>query len=335
MRLILHIGAVTCGSSSLHRYLAANASALRSNGIMIPDGMLGISGDITGEQGRFFQELLKASRPHVVVRDKLKVIKIRMAATGLHTMIISAPILMSEAIFPAACVAALTLFPDVRIVTYIRRQDDYLISAWRRWWFKKYPSIGDYIESVIGREADWSGILKSWERIYGRARITVRLFQQGSLLADDIVEDFFDILKISRTRCVANPARANVTIDETLIELARDIGETFTSHQESEFLKLATELLGKSAAKTYAGSRLLSLNERRAVLQRYENGNEAIRKNYFPSNPVGRHLFREPSPEDVATLSGEERARLREHLMLRLLKGLAERAGETELAEAD
>ena len=334
MRLILHIGAATCGSSSIHHYLATNASALRANGVMIPDGMLDIAGDITGEQVRFFQDLLRVPRPHVVVRDKLKALKIRMAATGLHTMIVSAPILMSDPIFPAACAAALTFFPDVRIVSYIRRQDDYLISAWRRWWFKKYPSISSYIESVLGREADWSGILKPWERIYGRSRITVRLFQQGSLLADDIVEDFLASFQISRNRCLANPAWVNVTMDETLIEIAGAIGDIFASQPESEFLKLATELLGKSAVKTYAGSRLLSLDERRAILRRYEVGNEAVRRNYFPSLPVGRPLFREPSPQDVVTLSGEDRARLREHLMLRLLKALAERAGETELAEA-
>jgi len=334
VRLILHIGAARCGSSSLHRYLAANASALRSNGIMLPDRMLGISGDITGEQVRFFQELLKIRRPHVVVRDKLKALSVRMAATGMHTMIVSAPILMSEAIFPAACAAALTLFRDVRIVSYIRRQDDYLISAWCRWWFKRYPSIGDYIGSALRKEADWSGILRSWERVFGRNCITVRLFEQGSLLADDIVEDFLDTLRISRNGCAANPARVNVTMDETLIEIAGDVGEVFASHQETEFLKLATELLGNSAAKTYVGSRLLSLNERRAILGRYEDGNEAVRGKYFPGIPAGRRLFREPSPKDVATLSVEERARLREHLMLRLLKGLAERARDTDLVEA-
>ena len=85
-------------------------------------------------------------------------------------------------------------------------------------------------------------------------------------------------------------------MDETLIEIARDVGEGLASHQETEFLKLATELLGKSAAKTYAGSRLLSLNERRSILLRYEDGNEAVRRKYFPSIPAGQRLFREPSP---------------------------------------
>jgi len=333
VRFILHIGAARCGSSSIHRYLAANASALRSNGIMVPDRTLGISRDITGEQVRFFEELLKVPRPHVVVRDKLKALKARMAVMGLHTLIVSAPILMSEAIFPASCDAALSVFRDVRIVSYIRRQDDYLISEWCRWWFMRYPSIDDYIGSALAPGPDWSGILRSWEKVFGRNGITVRLFQQGSLLADDIVEDFLDTLRISRNGCAANPERANVSMDETLIEIARDLGEIFASHQETEFLKFATELLGKSAAKTYAGSRLLSLNERRAILLRHEDGNEAVRKKYFPSIPAGQRLFREPSPTDVATLSVEERGRLREDLMLRLLKALAERAYEADLVE--
>jgi hypothetical protein len=83
-----------------------------------------------GDNRRYdFQDLLKADRPHVVVRDKLSALKVRMAATGLHTMVASAANLMNDPIFPASCAAALKLFEEVRIVSYIRRQDDFLISS--------------------------------------------------------------------------------------------------------------------------------------------------------------------------------------------------------------
>ncbi|HEY8013266.1 MAG TPA: hypothetical protein VIE70_05140, partial [Dongiaceae bacterium] len=58
--------------------------------------------------------------------------------------------------------------------------------------------------------------------------------------------------------------------------------------------------------------------------------NREIKQRYFAHIPANEPLFREPSPDDVITLSSEQKAKMRELLMLQLLKGLTRMAQENK-----
>jgi hypothetical protein len=332
MRLVLHIGAGKCGSSAIQSYLARNAPALRNSGILVPDTNLDTNGEITGQQVWVFQDTLSAASPSTVVRAKFAALTEQMSSANLHTVVVSAENLTNEGAFARACAPAAEIFDDIQIVSYIRRQDDYLISAWCQWWFKIHASFGDYMASAR-HAAHWARLLAPWDDVFGSKHITVRLFQSGNLINNDIVDDFVKTAGIPQDGCTPNPWRANVTSNEILVEIAHDIREIFVSVHDYKFLQLATNILGESAVKNHKGSTLLSLQERLEIMSYYDDCNKEIRQRYFSDLPADQPLFREPSVEDVVTLSTEQKARMRELLMLQLLKGLTRMAQEDKRAQ--
>jgi hypothetical protein len=332
MRLILHIGAGKCGSSAIQQYLTVNASALRQSGVLVPDKNMDTTGDVTGEQSWLFQEVMAAASPSSVNRARFAALQEQMAASDLHTAVLSAENLMNEAAFAVACAPAAEIFDQVQIVSYIRRQDDYLISAWCQWWFKVHASIGDYIKKSQ-QAAHWARIIRRWEDVFGTERINVKLFQQGSLINNDIVDDFVETTGISRDGCTPNIQKHNVALNEILIEIAHDIREIFASMHDIQFLDLATSILRENALKNHRGSTLLSLAERRDIMSYYDDCNKEIKQKYFSNIPENQPLFIEPSAEDVIILSPEQKTEMRELLMLQLLKGLARMAQEDRRAK--
>jgi hypothetical protein len=331
MRLVLHIGAGKCGSSAIQYFLYRNAGALRRSGVLVPDKNLDTTADISGQQAWLFQEAMTAPCPATLTHAKFAAIKKEMSSANLHTVVVSAENLMNGDAFAKACAPAAEVFDDIKIVSYIRRQDDFLISAWCQWWFKMYASLGEYIGNTARHAAHWSQIMKPWEDIFGANRIAVRLFQSGNLVNNDIVDDFAETAGIARDGRVPNPQKANVALNEILVEIAHDIREIFVSPHDIKFLQLASNILGESAVKAHRGSTLLSLEQRRDIMSYYDACNREIKQRYFAHIPAHEPLFREPSPDDVITLSSEQKAKMRELLMLQLLKGLTRMAQENKL----
>jgi len=317
-RLILHIGGGKCGSSAIQDYLAANHAKMMQNGVLTPDQTLGTKGPFKSEQIFFFENLDLTHNATEVLREKFANLLGFMNKKGQHTLIVSAENLSQLSFVPAVLArVVLSIFDDVRVVFYVRRQDDYMISAWQQWGLKTYRDIITYIDEEARPMADWAALLAPWEAAFGPDRLIVRPFQRNRMVDGDVVEDFLSVLNLPHKGCIPLSKLSNRSFDEHLGDMAHRIRDVFDGPHDNRMYDVMVRVLGDPIFKTQSGSHLLTLSDRLKILEQYATGNEEIKERYLPE--LGDEpLFKPPTAKDVITLDDIDKLRGENEVLLRM-----------------
>lgn len=297
-RIIFHIGGAKCGSSSIQFSLCLNYEALRQAGVMVPDERLGLSKATLGEQIELFESLRTAPAPAELMRNLFRAIANHMDDHSLHTCIVSAENLINEGFYATICKAAKEFF-DPTIILYIRRQDDWMMSAWQQWFLKQYPSFDEFLQARSSSFCDWGQLLQPWEDAFGCDCIKVRPFKRSLLLNGDVVSDFYNTAGLSITGLKPLPATRNQSFNEAIGELAHRNRDLFSSISDNHFFEVYARLLGSAAFRTGRKSMLLTLDQRLQILDRFGDSNTLLSAKYLDPDVAG-DLFAAPSVEDVS-----------------------------------
>ena len=187
LRVILHIGAAKCGSSAIQAYLAQNADALANRGVFVPGPELEFDTHITGEQIWFFEGVATGGPK---LGHRMAHLLREAQAKHASTLIISAENICNHPSLAAPMAEALTGH-DCKIVFYVRRQDDFLISSWQQWNLKRFDTVDEFLRARAGIDACWLDMILPWACAFGDDRICVRPFVRSELANGDVVDDFF------------------------------------------------------------------------------------------------------------------------------------------------
>lgn len=306
-RLIVHIGAAKCGSSAIQIYLKNNQVKLRDIGVIVPCKKCNYDGDITGDHIWFFEALrpFNAEKQRAFLGRLLKV-KDHAEKTGASTIVLSAENLIN----PEGAhnlFAGLEKYFDVDVVAYIRRQDDYLISAWQQWYVKETKDFKGWLERATGTIANWEDYISPWESVVDPQKIKLRLFLRQDLVNGDAVDDFFATVQISQDSLDPLDEPQNRSFDEALVRLANNVNDVFQSIHDNEFYSAMAFAIGKDAFKKTSGSSLLTLEQRLEIFRGYEESNENIKRKYFPELAKDRPLFPLPTEADVISLDDRQK----------------------------
>ena len=221
MRVVLHIGGAKCGSSAIQACLARNADCLGERGVCVPGTALDFGSDVTGEQIWFFENAAVAG-DHALVANHLTDLVDAARERGFSTVVISAENLCNHATLAPVFADGLSE-TDTRIVFYVRRQDDFLISSWQQWNLKRYPSLEAFLEARAGKDARWFSMIEPWAEAFGDDRISVRPFVRSRLVDGDVVTDFFRAAGIPQDGLKPLARDANPSFDESLARLAHRV----------------------------------------------------------------------------------------------------------------
>lgn len=324
-RLVLHIGGSKCGSSAIQNYLAKNHTQMMQNGVFSPDQELDTKGPYKSQQIFYFQNLKTQDNAQGILEQKFRQICRFMDRHEQQTLIVSAENLSLIPTLPEILKrAAGDLFESIQVIFYIRRQDDYLISAWQQWGLKTYPDIGTYIEQVGLMMSDWNELLGAWERAFGQSRLIVRPFRRDLLKDGDVVADFLDVLKLPHDGCQPLGGLANRSFDESLADMAHRVSDVFDGPHDNRFYEVMIRTIGEASFKSKVGSHLMTLTERQDILAGFHEGNEAIKHRYLPE--LGdMPLFNPPTERDVASPNDHERLAAENALLSRAVFQLAQR----------
>ena len=336
LRLILHIGSAKSGSSAIQWFLRDNHKGMLGNGVLTPDKALDMVGPMEAEQIFFFEQMNTADNAEQKITQRLTSLRQYMLKQRLHTLIVSAENLLERGPRLADPLArAAVMFDDVRIICYVRRQDDFLISAWQQWFLKEFASLHAFLTVTAGVYADWNSWLRPWEDAFGTERITVRPFQRDRLTNGDVVTDFLKVMDVPHANTASLSGLSNRSFDEHLGDLAHRIRDEFDSIHDNRFYDTMLRTIGEQAYKSQRGSHLLTVDERIALVSRYAEGNEALKHRYLPEWGDAP-LFEPPSVRDVIKLNPVEnlaaenalltRAVYRLSIRLQVLEGEAAKA---------
>ena len=211
----------------------------------------------------------------------------------------------------------------MRVVFYVRRQDDFLISSWQQWHLKVFPSLESYLADRVGRVGNWHSMILPWAEAIGDENIVVRPFVREQLKDRDIVSDFCDTINMDKAGLVPLARSANPSFDEALARLAHRVRDVFDGPHDNRFYEVMVRLLGPDALKKGSASSLLPLETRRRILSRYDEENEALKERFMPDLGPGP-LFHPPTEANVQDLSEAQKTSDDIAMLTRCVYALAE-----------
>ncbi|MBM9606271.1 hypothetical protein [Desulfopila inferna] len=175
---------------------------------------------------------------------------------------------------------------EIKIVCYIRRQDDYIESMYNE--IVKCGGVPVNISEnggkpFLGGFHDYHKCLSIWSEIFGKNNIIMRIFDKESL-PHGVSVDFADILQIDDIETLKE-IRMNPRIDNKYVEVMRLCNQKARNKRELEavrdfFSNLTHQEQENISRQKY---RLLSLDQRKQILEYYKKCNRCMGKTFFQS----------------------------------------------------
>ena len=309
-KLFIHIGAGKCGSTAIQGFLGNNSAKLKDNGILVPGVDLSLDGKATGNQIWFLQNLMNEPLPdaQAIIRNRFRDIHAYMNESTLHTLVLSAENLSNPNGFEQLFEGLEKLF-DVKIVFYIRRQDDFLLSAWKQWGVKVTDSFDTWVANdtfFVSKclWGDWAGYLQPWENMFGRDNIILRRFDRNKLIDGDVVKDFAKSCGLYSEDLTMSKSIPNRSFNDSVTRLVHDANDLFEGIHDNRLYKMFRRFGGEGVLKTQKASSLISLERRLDILATYEAGNERLMRDYFGDEEGP--LFEPPAEKDVHPMTDEQ-----------------------------
>ena len=307
-KLVVHIGCAKGGSSAIQAGLEANCDVLAAQGVCVPSHDLEAASHVNGAQGAFFETFVqdRKAQPIPDLADRLDA---QADERDAPTIVLSAENLCNPVGFEKVFAALRDRF-DVSIVMYVRRQDDYLQSAWQQWIVKRGESLLAWMIACIGVDGDWLRLLTPWAETFGDDRVRVLVFDRQRLAGGDAFSDFCELLGVDAS-AFAPPGEVNAGLSPLLSRVVEGRDYLFDGPHDSRFYDSVRALAGDFVVKNGSGAPLFSVAEAAAIMSRYERSNEALRHRFLrqengPLFPVRRNGPSRPEPAvDVAAFERE------------------------------
>lgn len=296
-KLFIHIGMGKTGTTALQEFFWSNRKKMKKRGICYPK-----VGNVCGAH-----HLLSPHIP-VFLKDVWNFINIDKWSVEL-TEIYQDKVLLSSELMAWAeeksavmfCQKLSELF-DVKIVIYLRRQDNLIMAGYNQQ-IKAGTQKKD-IYAVLDQQFerfDYEKKLRPWTSILGYKSVIVRPYEKLQFYKNDIRRDFmYNVFGIDELdNFLFNNTNTNPRLSFAAMEYKRMlnniIDDTVESSKFNNLLLQFSADTDSSSTTIYNSDSLLSPKERIDILERSEEINRMIACNYM-GRKEGK-LFLEPYPE--------------------------------------
>ncbi len=278
--LILHIGLPKTGTTTIQHFLRINYDILLQGGVLYPQS--GRTYEAHHQLAAAFQDFKYDWVPHIELGSILDQLQNEISQTDAKKVIISSEIL-TWLERPDALLEKLKPFFDfIRVVIFLRRQDDWLESAYRH-----DLTVGDFNGTAedyakkVSKKLNYLEIIKSWHGSPGSTDIKI-----AALCGDNrkipLHQQFLSLCNISWNENFQINDDANITLTRAAIEFLR-IGPDSRriSRYHNELRKILSSYSKKNPdPPEYRHS--LSPEQRRKLLTDHLAINQEIASNYLP-----------------------------------------------------
>ncbi|HKO19552.1 MAG TPA: hypothetical protein VJU82_11770 [Acidobacteriaceae bacterium] len=292
-RLYLHIGTEKTGTTSIQRFLDVNRGVLRQNGILFPTApgrrnqtQLAVAAQNDRKRGdkRLRKKLeIETASDAQVFRERLcNELAEELAASDCSTVIMSTEHCSSRLLRPLEVPRLRDLlsplFSDIRIVVYLRRQDDFLLSTYSTS-VKSGSTEALRIPGPRMTEAHYDHwvLLSRWAEAFGQDRMICRRFEKSELKGGDVVDDFLDAIGIAGRPPFRRPAAANESLDASSLEFLR-LFNKFVPGSDATRGRLLRLLNSRPSDGTLV---TLDPEELAAFMARFTESNRKVANTYF------------------------------------------------------
>ncbi|WP_147453473.1 hypothetical protein [Eilatimonas milleporae] len=294
--LYIHAGYAKCGSSTIQEFLAANVARFQREGLGIVGHKMTLdhSGRAVDFPVGYFEKLLR--KPEQDRRQSLAA-----GLETLHTEILDAgldgAILSAENLGQLRTAILFEGLLDVfepRVIMYVRRQDDWILSAWKQWHFKEGSKLDRHIERHLQKNVPlFRRALKGWHDLIGRERMHVQYLKRECLTGGDLLTDFttatgFDIAEFERVE------DANISLPDDVIAILSEAPAMYEGLHDNRvlsFLKTTADILKPD------GTDGLGAEARKRILAAYREENSWLHETFFQGKPFKDWLAVKNTPK--------------------------------------
>ena len=305
--LTLHIGTGKTGTTSLQAFLRQNRPRLADAGWLYPRSIgrhstFGAWIRPDDELNKAFRAGRPGTRGFGTVEELYRKVPRRLLAEVRHTDL--PRVLMSdEGLWQSSegSMERLRQFADahtsgVRLVCYLRRQDDHLVSRYQqRVKHGETRTLPQRMAEIdLAKTYDYHARLLSWQRLLEPTVIVVRRFERDALKGGSLYEDFLDAAGIPlRAADLDHGPRRNESLDAASVEFLRLVNLLRVEDQAAAALLPTNRRLFTRLAELSEGPVLtLQAHLLDEFMARWETGNRAVARTFL--GDPSEELFRQP-----------------------------------------
>ena len=226
-RLTLHVGTHKTGTTSLQRFVLANADLLAEQGLYVPKTPGKYRHRNEDRTACFLRYMAHNELFGYYPDEDFGSMALQDALVVTEALESRDDVLLSdERIWYDAArkpeywkairnVSENLGFDSFRIVVYLRRQEDLAVSLWEQ--FAKQTimrrSLNDYLKSKRAISVlDYHSVLKAMEDVFEHESIIVRVYDRNAFTGGDIFRDFCDALGLSWNDSFVIPENLNQSL---------------------------------------------------------------------------------------------------------------------------
>ena len=299
LRLVLHPGHPKCGSSSIQHALYANIEPLKDRGVIVP----------AHRPNRVFMQAC-LRQDFAPVRRWLTDIVDETRRAGGDTVVVSAENLgVRRMVTQGRPVHELfsERFETVDVIYYIRRHDDYMVSQWQQWGHKQGLGLEAFIEERLDDHTpDYLVSATALAEIYGSDRIAVVPLHAQALLGGELLTDFVSRSGLGPLPVAEKDRRRNVSMGGYFCDVLARVPRVYDQALASRASEGITDRSVRRLLERYVRSedllfsgdkRIMSVKQRRRVMEHFARDNEALHGRFFPDAPFDA-VFGIPARDD-------------------------------------
>lgn len=324
--IFIHVGAGKTGTSAIQEFLFINEEKLNKQGIHIP--FIG-----RDESNKFiFHHRLAGGKENNLDFDKTILLWKQLALENKKKILITSEIFHSRIVDKKN----LNFFKTIKkifdsynlyIIFYIRREDQWLESAYKEWIKNGLIRDGTSLdEFILKQRVTLAEQVFLFADIFGQENIIVRPYEKKQFVGGNIFTDFFDILNIKLDEEYFYPkSNSNPRLSNDALEFKRIFNSVCSSKEESllilPFLMRYSQNFDEKNSMLFKKETLLSTEIRKKIELKNENIYKKIATTFL--HKEDGTLFYEGTDEFSTTsyhFNVEDLSKIVSFLFLNLLK---------------
>lgn len=315
-RLVLHPGHPKCGTSTVQYAIYRNVDLLERQGVFVPNRRFEFATDgpafreRLGNPVHYFESVTGAAGL-AEFESRLARLVEEIRAAGGRTVLISAENLGNQPGITERRPVHESLarhFPQARVLFYIRRQDEWMVSSWQQWGHKLGWDLERHVEKGIeDHRPDFLRAARFFEDVYGAGNVVVVPLDRTALIDGDLLADFSRRAEVGPLTLDEVDRFRNASLGSALCDVLARVHGVYEGTGDRRIRRLLESLPASRDLAFSRDKRILSPRLRRRVLRFFEADNRELHERYFPDVPFDSVFGAPPEDDDdrVAELEAQ------------------------------
>ncbi|MBN2344404.1 MAG: hypothetical protein JXX29_22430 [Deltaproteobacteria bacterium] len=293
--LIIHPGHPKCGSTSIQKFLLRNRHKLEEKGVFLPDDNFCFSFNKNYRRSvetprKFFKQILDTENSNQFAgslsRFKDRVQKLNMLAkeAGCNKIIVSAENLVNK----LSSVASSEIhnifrkeFNDKRVVYFVRRQDDFILSAWQQWEHKRGRKLKKYVQYCKRNKIpNYLKAVRFFEKAYGKNALRVIPLHKKCLINANLFEEFLFQAEIPSEGMNSEEIVANEALNPYLCDILSSMPKVYKDVHDVAIKESLFRITQGASILSNKGKNYLNSNARKEIMSLFRDDNLILHKEY-------------------------------------------------------